>query len=116
MTDKYILKEDGKPVLETDLVKWGQWHATSIKQRRVKQETVCGLMVSTVFLALDHNWSSKGPPILWETMVFDRNSESPSLDLDMDRCSGSREQAEAMHEKMVKKVKRQQQRKDRRER
>ena len=26
--------------------------------------------VSTVFLALDHNFSGIGPPVLWESLVF----------------------------------------------
>jgi hypothetical protein len=52
-----------------------------------------------VFLGLDHNWG-KGPPILWETMCF-----GGEMDDEMARCSGSREQAEAMHERMVSKVK-----------
>jgi hypothetical protein len=26
--------------------------------------------VSTVFLMLDHNWSGRGDPILFETMIF----------------------------------------------
>lgn len=31
--------------------------------------------VSTVFLGIDHNFSSVGPPILFETMVFGPNDE-----------------------------------------
>lgn len=28
------------------------------------------LIVSTVYLGLDHNFSDHGPPIIWETMIF----------------------------------------------
>lgn len=35
----------------------------------MKQEYVAEFWVSTVFLGLDHSYG-KGPPILWETMVF----------------------------------------------
>jgi hypothetical protein len=56
--------------------------------------------VSTVFLGLDHSFSEDGPPILWETMVF-----GGELDQETDRCSGTREQAEAMHKKMCEQVK-----------
>lgn len=50
--------------------------------------------VSTVFLAVDHAIS--GPPILWETALF-----SGTHCKVLERCSGSREQAEAMHAKWV---------------
>ncbi len=55
--------------------------------------------VSTVFLGLDHNFGD-GPPILWETLVF-----GGPMNGQQTRCAGSREQAEAMHEKMVQLVK-----------
>lgn len=102
MTDKYILNDKGEPVPEPDLRKWAEWFEASCRpfKRRVKREKVGPYEVSTVFLGLNHNWG-KGPPILWETMVF---KSGKSHDLDMDRCAGTREQAEAMHEKMAKKV------------
>ena len=97
----YILDDKGNPVPEGDTLKWGRWFekARGKGQLVVKQETIGKSWVSTVFLGLDHNWG-KGPPILWETMVFRHGGSE-----EMDRCSGSREQAEAMHERMVKRVK-----------
>jgi len=97
-TDHYILNEDGKPVPEPDLFKWGEWFETA--ERRVARSEVGNAVVSTVFLGLDHNWWSEGPPILWETMVF-----GGKCDQEQERCAGSREQAEAMHVEMVEKVK-----------
>ena len=39
--------------------------------RRVREELGgVPIMISTVFLGLDHNWAPIGPPILWETMAF----------------------------------------------
>ncbi len=35
----------------------------------LKQETINGLFVSTVFLGIDHSWGN-GPSVLWETMIF----------------------------------------------
>lgn len=61
--------------------------------------TVGDSKISTVFLGLDHSFGSSSP-VLWETMVF-----GGELDQEQDRCSGSREQAEAMHARMVEKVK-----------
>jgi hypothetical protein len=94
---RYILVR-GKPVPEPDLFKWGAWFQDSEK-RIVRQEHIGPSMVSTVFLGLDHNWSD-GPPILWETMVF-----GGKLDQEQNRCSGNKEQAEAMHHDMVERVK-----------
>lgn len=70
MTGKhYIL--DGKKIVEVDMATWAKW--TEIADRRVEYDEVRGLRVSTVFLGLDHNFSNDGPPILFETMVFNMN-------------------------------------------
>lgn len=96
-SDLFILSEDGNtPVKEGDIFKWSKWTSDHWNKRRVAQTQVANKIVSTVFLGLDHSWGD-GPPLLWETMVFPDNEE-------MDRCTGNREQASAMHLKMVKKV------------
>ena len=64
----YILDDNGKPVIEHDLVKWAKWHCTH--RPGVARETIGDSDISTVFLAFDHNYSGVGPPLLWETMVF----------------------------------------------
>lgn len=97
---KYILDKQGIPVPEPDLIKWSEWFEHSRKQRIVKQEIIGQSKVSTVFLSLDHGWILGKPPILWETMVFGGN-----LDLEQDRCSGTRKDALSMHKRMVKRVK-----------
>lgn len=96
MLDKYILNSAGEPVVETDLLTWAQ--AFEKSDRIVKQEHVGYFKVSTVFLGLDYNFHGDGPPLLWETMVFLKDHGN---EVDYDRCSGSREQALAMHQKMV---------------
>lgn len=40
-------------------------------QRRVAETFTEFYRISTVFLGLDHGFSDKGPPILFETMVFE---------------------------------------------
>lgn len=97
MSNKYMLDETGKPVLVTDIFVWAKWFETA--ERQVAKEQVGDSTISTVFLGLDHNFSGRGAPVLWETMVFGGNLEN-----DQDRCSGSREQAEAMHARMVENV------------
>lgn len=96
---KYILDDDGNPQLEPDLIKWAMWFEKNLDGRRVAVTEIGEVKVSTVFLALDHGWG-QGPPVLWETMVF-----GGEMDQEMNRCPGSREQAEAMHQDMVERVK-----------
>jgi len=96
LNDKYILDEAGNVVEEPDLMKWAKWFETA--DRHVRNEEIEDVRISTVFLGLNHAWR-EGPPILWETMVF-----GGKLDLEYERCSGSREQAEAMHFEMRERV------------
>ena len=58
-------------VEEPDTLTWAKWFETA--NRTVEQTKVCGFLVSTVFLGLDHNWSSERLPILFETMIFEDN-------------------------------------------
>lgn len=83
--EHYILDDSGEPV-PVDLMTWGRWWEDSdkrivlqdhpnIRSRGTRTKGRYGrpsrrrLMVSTVFLGLDHNWGD-GPPVLWETMIF----------------------------------------------
>jgi hypothetical protein len=68
MNHRYILDENGEPVLCEDLMEWAMWMGTG--ERRVDFTDLIGIRVSTVFLGIDHNFSGHGPPVLWETMVF----------------------------------------------
>lgn len=108
---KYILNEHGEPVMEPDLMKWWKW-LQALDNRRIAK-TECGpYVISTLFLGLDHAFGG-GPPILWESMAFLKKDWDakctlgqikPLPDQDCDRCSGSREQALAMHQSMVNKM------------
>jgi len=94
----YILNKDGKPVPAADVFAWARFFENS-DQRIVKQEKIGDVVVSTVFLGIDRNFGGSGTPILWETMVF-----GGRLHHEMNRCSGNREQAEAMHTDMMERV------------
>lgn len=70
----YKLAEDGKtPIPVKDVLEWAKFFEDKEK-RIVKQDHFGDVMVSTVFLGMDHGFSfSQGPgyrPVLWETMVF----------------------------------------------
>jgi hypothetical protein len=95
--DKYILNDKLEPVVENDLVAWAKWY--EVNDRRVALDHIGDVVISTVFLGMDFNWLG-GLPLLWETMVF-----GGKFDQELDRCSGSREQAEAMHARMLEKIK-----------
>lgn len=64
---QYVIR-NGKVVPEPDLMAWGQWMGTAdrvVARTNITEEIV----VSTVFLGLDHAWGG-GKPVLWETMIF----------------------------------------------
>jgi hypothetical protein len=66
--EHYILGADGEPVVEPNVIAWAIWYETA--DRRIAETRIGGVRVSTVFLGLDHRFGD-GPPILWETMIFD---------------------------------------------
>jgi hypothetical protein len=66
--------------------------------RHVGDTTIGDVRVSTVFLGLNHQYESGGPPLIFETMVF-----GGPLDDEMDRYSTEAE-AEAGHVRMVDRV------------
>lgn len=86
------------------IVQWAKWFEDAANQKltTVKREMVGDVMVSTVFLSVNRNYSPKGPPILYETMVF-----GGPLDRQAFHCS-TWEQAEAQHLAIMKLVKRKQ--------
>jgi hypothetical protein len=72
----YMLDENHVPVrLPGDHAAWPK-NVDAEEQRRVARTRLNGYTVSTVFLGIDHNHGSSGPPILFETMVFGGNQES----------------------------------------
>jgi len=77
----YILK--GREPVAVSLEEWMRWWPDA---DRVVARTrlASGVTVSTVFLALDPNFHGDGPPLLFETMVFDAPSD-PSRPFGEDR-------------------------------
>jgi hypothetical protein len=66
----YILDRHGCALAEPDLMKWAQWFENSGGTRIIERTSIGEIMqVSTVFLGIDHQWL-KGPPLLFETMIF----------------------------------------------
>lgn len=71
MSRYYILNESGYPASEDDPVKWAQWFEKA--DRIIAKDTFNEVVVSTVFLGIDHRMGSsetEDRPILYETMIF----------------------------------------------
>lgn len=68
---QYILR-DKTPVAVEDTLLWAKWFGQSYEteERVVAKTVIHDYEISTVFLGLDHNFLLKGPPIVFETMVF----------------------------------------------
>jgi len=68
MSTKYILV-NGEPQPCEDLLTWAQWFEASSEEHIVAQDAVGKVLVSTVFLGLDHSFG-RGEALLFETMIF----------------------------------------------
>lgn len=94
----YILDAEGNPQQMDDSIEWARWYQEAGLDgcRVCVTEVAPDLMVSTVFLSLDHGFN--GVPMLFETMVF-----GGALDQVCERTS-TRIQAVALHDQMVARV------------
>jgi hypothetical protein len=79
---------------------WGQLHSDPV-YKRVAENYVGPLWVSTVWLGLDHGWGD-GPPVIFETMVF-KTEGADNINWDEDICErySTEEEALAGHERIV---------------
>ena len=84
----YILDDNNNAILVHDFLEWARWFEG--KDRKVARDEIGSVVVSTVFLGLDHSWAP-GPPLLFETMIFGGEHDEYQ-----DRCS-TWDEAELMH-------------------
>lgn len=74
----YVLDEEKRPKTATP-AEWADFFENH-DERIVRQTTFDpDILVSTVFLGLDHRFFGAGPPILFETMVFGINAEDEAM-------------------------------------
>ena len=69
MTGNYIIDRWGRPKRCDDILQFAAWFGTADRDV-LYTEITKKVRVSTVFLGIDHNFSGKGKPVLWETMIF----------------------------------------------
>lgn len=92
----YILDgKEAKPVKH--MLDWAKWFETA--DRHVNDTCVAEVRISTIFLGLDHNYRSEGPPLIFESMIF-----GGTFDLECRRYS-TWDEAIAGHEELVCQVK-----------
>lgn len=81
---------------------WSQRFGQIEERRVARTEINAKVYVSTVFLGIDHDYSYKGPPILFETMIFGLPKRHKLSDYQT-RCA-TWEEAEAMHQTALRKI------------
>lgn len=91
MMEHYILKADGRTAEPVDMMTWARWFEDNSAVRTVARKERGGVLISTVFLGLNHQYDPDGPPLIFETMIF-----GGALDHYQIRCS-TYEQAEQQH-------------------
>lgn len=94
MSEKYVLDANRNPMPCEDLMEWAEWFEL-VENRRVAQDQVGDVKISTVFLGIDHNFGGGGMPILFETMIF-----GGEHDQWQDRCC-TWDEAEEMHKRAL---------------
>lgn len=72
----YGLDENKNPVLLESIEEVIKHKSRSdcLTGHKVASTNINGHRVSTVFLGLDHNYTGRGPPVLFETMIFGPDS------------------------------------------
>ena len=92
----YVLDENGEPKAEPDPKGWGKWFYGM--DRHIGKTEIGKVLVSTVFLGIDHGFHPGRPPVLFETMVF-----GGPLDQEQERYE-TKAQAEQGHRLWVERV------------
>lgn len=91
----YILDANGDPQPCASLQEWAQWYETSGEQRKLAHDEVNGMLISTVFLSLDHAFGGR-LPLLYETMVFAPGWNNPDIGMNDQACERYHTKAEAL--------------------
>ncbi len=96
--------DENKNAIPCSTEEWGEQiqYMKENHTKHVADENIDGKRISTIWMGLDHQWHDNGPPLLYETMVFDEADKG--YDIYCTRYSTWQE-AEEGHKKAVKWVK-----------
>lgn len=100
MLKHYILLPNRMIAETPDFMDWAEWFESADRDV-AKTETELHL-ISTVFIGIDYRWLGKGPPIVFETMVFTKDGDT----LDDGGCwrYASWDDADTGHKAVVRRV------------
>ena len=79
---------------------WGRKHA-DFSYKVIKQESVSGHLVSTVWMGIDHRFTEKGAPLIFETMIFDQREDADSFSEDYCERYSTEDAALAGHDQAL---------------
>lgn len=85
--------KDGKPITRAE---WSPLF-DDMSYRRILRTETDEFVISTVWMGLDHQFEAEGPPLIFETMVFEHGSK---IDLYCRRCT-TNEEAVEQHKEAV---------------
>jgi hypothetical protein len=94
----YILDDQNNPIKANDVLEWGKFFEQT-GRRQVARTNIGNVLISTVFLGIDHGWM-ENEPVLFETMIFNLPEEEDEYQT---RCS-TWQQALEMHNEAVRYV------------
>jgi hypothetical protein len=104
-TPYYKLDENKNPV-PCSTYEFSMQQEQFEKFKRVAKTQLGPYTISTVFLSIDHNWGGKGPPVLFETMIWsDKQTDKPGEFFNFQTRYCTWEEAIAGHESIVAMVK-----------
>jgi hypothetical protein len=80
MTDYYYLDKNNNAI-PCSMEEWGMQREEMRNNhtKHIAEETINNKWISTVWLGLNHQWMPGGPPLLFETMVFDYNDKGREI-------------------------------------
>lgn len=93
--NKTFYDQNGKVITGAE---WAKLFQDTAKRIVAQQCLKNGIYVSTVWLGLNHNFSGRGRPLIYETMVFPKEGDGNEMDY---QRYFSRRQAEIGHKKMI---------------
>lgn len=89
----YILDEE-RNIIPVDLMTWAKWLDRPGNKRTIDRTKKGKLVVSTVFIGLDHGYREEDEPLIFESMFFDDGSEKDCV------RTSTVEEAQEAHKKM----------------